>query len=242
MHLLKYVSAVAVTIAAFASGARGFPTSGAKAATPDCSLYSHCYSILQGNGTTFYGMEGTWARVNMTTPQSRSNPQFLDSEMWFLNGACGGAWAEEGLFDGYEKDIGKGAYEVFFAWMTTGGTYNYTPIAYISPNSSVTDNYQISAPSSNGAWNVWWDGNNYRTPATGFTSGSCPQMGAEVASSGACARTFNMYSMAFNSGGQAVYWGSQGGRFSPPGIGGVDLNGVSYQNSEWSWSTVQDGC
>ncbi|MGH2718100.1 MAG: hypothetical protein ACRDJU_05935, partial [Actinomycetota bacterium] len=77
----------------------------AQAATPDCNLSTHCYSELEGSGTTFYGMTGTWNRANMTTPQSASNPEFLDSEMWF-NGSCGNYWVEEGLFDGYEPDIG----------------------------------------------------------------------------------------------------------------------------------------
>lgn len=209
-------------------------------ATPDCALSpvtAHCYSILQGSGTTFYGMSGTWFRESMNAGvASAGNPLFMDSEMWF-GSRCGYYWVEEGLFQGYEPKISHDAYEIFYAWRTTGGVYNYQPIAYVSPNSSVDDDYAISNPTS-GVWDVWWDGNLYNTPNVGFNSGACLQMGAEVATPNGCARTFTMDSQAYNSSDVAVNWGTQAAAFSPPGIGGVDLNGISYHNSDWSWNTV----
>jgi hypothetical protein len=229
--------ATVVVLISVPLGVFGLAVPAASANTPDCSLGTHCYSILQGYGTTFYGMNGSWNRADMYPGNgSAGNQIFMDSEMWF-GSSCGNYWVEEGLFSGYEPDIGKMAYEVFFGWRTTGGVYNYQPIAYTSPNGATTDNYQISSPSG-GVWNVYWDGNHYTTPNVGFNSGACLQLGAEVATPTGCSRTFNMYSHAYNSAYQAVDWAAQYGYFSPAGIGGKDLNGVTYQNSEWSWNTV----
>ncbi len=68
-------------------------------------------------------------------------------------------------------------------------------------------------------------------------------MGAEIASTNGCAQTFNMYSGAFNGSGQKVNWGAQTSYFEPTVIAGTEVNGTSYQNSEWSWNTVdRSGC
>ena len=214
-------------------------------ATPDCHLTpdaAHCHGIHVGDGTTFYGMAASWNRANMTTPSDALNPQFVTSEMWFLN-SCGNIYpfVEEGLTYEYDSDAGQVEYEAFYGWGTSPTNIGFAPIAYLSPNGGVTDDYQISAPSG-GIWNIWWDGNHYTTGGTGFNSGTCLQMGAEVASTGACAQTFNMYSQAYNSAGQKVNWAYEFDYFDPPGIGGVDLNGYPYQDSEWSWNTVQGGC
>src|SRR5690349_1407579 len=72
----------------------------AQGASPGCSLSAHCYSLLKGAGTTFYGMYGTWGRAAMATSSSSSAKRFLDSEMWFPN-AAGTAWAETGLAAGW---------------------------------------------------------------------------------------------------------------------------------------------
>lgn len=99
----------------------------------------------------------------------------------------------------------------------------------------------MSTPSG-GVWNIYWDGNNYLTPALGFNSGTFLQIGAEVASTDACAHTFNMYSRAINASGLRVLWNYQYDVFDPPSIAGTQFNGVSYENSEWSWNTVAGGC
>ena len=69
---------------------------------------------------------------------------------------------------------------------------------------------------------------------TGFWSSVCLEMGGEVFLISGHADTFNMYSKATNGSGQSVNWGMQGGVITDP----VQLNGFSYQNSEWSWNTV----
>jgi hypothetical protein len=218
----------------------------AVASPVSCSRFlgGHCYVLHEGDGTVFYGMSGTWNRANMVpSPVGGGDPNFIDSEMWF-NPDCstGVGWVEEGLFDGYEPKIGLVAYEVFYAWATLpNGFYDYAPIAYISPNANVTDDYQISSPSG-GVWNVWWGGNHYTTPATGFNSGTCPDIGGEIATSNACVQTFNMYSHAYNSAGQPVFWNNQYDLFIPSSIAGTQFNGVSTSNSEWSWNTVAGGC
>lgn len=206
-----------------------------------CSLFAHCYVIHEGDGTVFYGMYGTWNRANMVVPSGPSNPQFIDSEMWFSPSCSSVGWVEEGLFDGYEPKIGVVAYEVFYAWNTQGNSYDYVPIAYISPNAGLTDEYQMSSPSG-GVWNIWWNGNHYTTPALGFNSGTCLQMGAEVASTDACAQTFDMFSRAYNISGQRVFWNAQYDVFIPTHIAGTQFNGISYSNSQWSWNTVAGGC
>jgi hypothetical protein len=176
----------------------------------------------------------------MTTPSSISNPEFVDSEMWLKNSDT--LWVEEGLAYGWEARLGAVAYYAFYAWYTPSG-YDLAVIASLVPNSAVTDQYQVSSPAPDGTWNVWWDGNHYTTPATGMTSFTIPELGAEVATTNGCAQTFNMYSQAYNSAGQPGNWGAQTAYWVPVNIGGTQLNGFSYQNSEWSWNTVDTtGC
>jgi hypothetical protein len=222
----------------------GWPAA-AFASTPSCGLpdTSHCYAILRGTGTTFYGMYSTWNRANMTAPSSQANPEFVDSEMWFSPACSSYPWVEMGLAYGYEGQIGTVAYYAFYAWKTVGGIYDIAFIASLVVNGAVTDEYQMSSPTPDGAWNIYWDGNHYMTPPLGFTSGACVQQGAEVATSNGCAKTFDMYSQAYNSAGQRVNWGAQTSVFIPTWIAGTELNGISYQNSEWSWNTVNSsGC
>ena len=219
-------------------------TSPSLASTSSCHLSSdsHCYSIPRGTGTTFYGLYGNWNRANMTTPSSSTNPQFVDSEMWLVTSCGSSQWTETGLAYGYESRLSAVAYYAFYAW-SSGSNYDLGVIATLTPNGSVTDEYQMSSPNSSGVWNVYWDGNHYTTGATNFTSGACLELGAEVASTNACAKTFTMYSSAYNSSGQRVNWGTQTGTFIPTSIAGTQLNGISYQNSEWSWNTVDSsGC
>lgn len=211
----------------------------AQADTPDCSLYAHCYSELQGKGTVFDGMTGTWNRAYMNSNDDAINEYFMDSEMWFSNSG-GRYFVEAGLSQGWEMKLngGQSAYELFYGWRTTAGSQDYKVVSYTGPNDSQTDSYQISHSATPGVFNVWIDGNVYATPNTGFLQSDYVQIGAEVASSLAHAHTFNMYSQGI-VGSQTQNWGTQSAAFSPSGIGGVDLNGAHYQNSEWSWNTVQ---
>ena len=172
----------------------------------------------------------------MNTTNSAASKYFMDSEMWFVNSKQ--YWVEEGIFQGYESKISKSAYEIFFGWNTVNNSYNYTPIAYTTWNDSTTDSYQISHSSTPGIFNVWFDGQVYNTPNTGFLQSDLLELGAEVATPYGHAHTFNMYSSGI-VGSQTQNWGTQTPTFKPTSIRGTVLNGVHYQNSEWSWNTVQ---
>lgn len=185
------------------------PPSPAAAATPSCSLDSHCWAILDGSGTTFYGLYGNWNRANMTTPSSEGSRQFIDSQMWL--GKSQFDWVEMGVAYGYEVRIQTVAYYAFYAWINTSGLWDLAVIASLVPNETFTDEYQVSSPTPTGVWNVWWNGNHYTTPATRMTSFTLPQLGAEIATPNGCANTFNMYSQAYNAAWQRVT-----GELKPP--------------------------
>jgi hypothetical protein len=218
--------------------------SSASAETPGCDLpvADHCYAILQGSGTQFKGMGATWNRANMSQDYSTpSDPTFLDSEEW-LGATCGLDWVELGNFAGYDPFYGARVYESFVGWQGAPGyaPYGYAPFQVITPNNSTIDSFYLTLnPVPNSGWIANWDGNQYNTPRVGFGSGACIQMGAEVATPVGHAQTFNMYSDAETLSNVWGTWGAQAGVFKPPGIAGTVLNGVTYQNSEWSWNTVQ---
>jgi hypothetical protein len=237
---MRFAAEIGVTAAALSGVALPLQAQGAFANTAGCDWESnvHCYSRLKGTGTTFYGMTGTWGRVNMSTTGSHDNPTFMDSEMWFPQTCLGPGWVEEGLADGWSGYQGGLHYNSFYAYNTSSNAYNEFDIQNLSVNAGTTDAYQISRSGTTNKWNVWWDGNMWTTPDVGFWSGNCPVMGAEVATPVGHAGTFTMYSKAINSASQFVNWGSQGGVFEPPQPGNP-LNGFSYQNSEWSWNTEQ---
>lgn len=117
------------------------------AAGADCT-FPHCYSILEGFNTTFIGMSGSWNRAYMSTPSDQTDDYFVDSEMWFVDANCQAAWVEEGLTVWWDPAIKNGAYESFWAYQNTGGTYGEFAIAYILPSRTTTDNYQISRSGS----------------------------------------------------------------------------------------------
>lgn len=113
-------------------------------------------------------------------------------------------------------------------------------MAYLSPVTSVTDScYFFQHLNTHNGWNAVWDGYVYNVPHVGFERGTTVTIGAEVAISYAHAYTFNMYSNAERTNGSWGPWGAQEATFYPPGVAGTQLNGVSYQDSEWSWNTVQ---
>jgi len=194
---------------------------------------SRCYSELEGLNTTYYGMSGTWNRANMSTPSSINDLMHVSSEMWFLNGNCAPSWVEEGLRLWFDPNLNTGAYESFWGYGDTNGNIASFTIAAILPNASTTDNYQISRTGTPNVFNVWWDGHLYNTPNVGFSSGACLQMGAEIYSTNGHADTFNMYGKAINTSYQFGNWAGQGGVITDT----QQLNGFSYQNSEWSWNT-----
>lgn len=142
------------------------------------------------------------------------------------------AWVEEGLTDGWYYPWSVQAYWAFYAYMDTSGHYAEYMILNISPDATVTDQYQISRSPTINAWNVYWDGSLQQTPAVGFWGGSCPQVGGEVYSSNGHADTFDMYTKTVNGLGQLVLWSPNLTDIYP------GMNGISYQNSEWSWNTA----
>lgn len=208
----------------------------AGAVTPGCDSpnIQHCYSNLRGTGTTFYGMYGTWNRALMLTAADGTNQRFMNSAMWFPNDA-GSLWAEVGLKSGWFPSQNRNGYFAFYSYQSPSGfTRNY--ISDVTPNQTVTDKYQISRSGTTNKWNVYFDGQLFTTPDLGFWAGSMPTIGAEVATPVGGSQTFNMYAKGLNSGGSRVNFGTQGAIFVPAQPGNP-LNGVSYQNSEWSWNT-----
>ncbi|MGH9180431.1 MAG: hypothetical protein ACRDY5_01770 [Acidimicrobiales bacterium] len=181
-------------------------------------------------------MYGTWARQRMTTSASQSAQHFVASTMWFKPACNVNAWVEEGLAEGWDSDIGLQAYEAYWAYRTIGGVYNDSAMAFMGPDPTITDEFQISRSPYVNVWNVYWNGTLRTTPNVGFWSGDCPQMGGEIVSNDGHADTFDMYSRTVNGAGQFVFWNNQSPFFSSQAVG--QLNGISYQNSQWSWNTV----
>ena len=211
------------------AGAAGVLTPQAAAAsTPGCSLSSHCYSILRGSGTTYYGMYGTWNRAAMGTPSSSTNPQFIDSEMWF-GSSSSSAWVEVGLTQGYLAPAGGTGYYVFAAYQTTGGSYREYSFGTVTQNATVTDEFQISRAASTNTFRIYFDGSYKTTPSIGFWSGSVLDVGAEVATPSGTSGTFNMYVKGINSAGSRVNLGTQTPVVYSP------LYGAKPASSAWTW-------
>lgn len=200
----------------------------ANASSAGCSLSSHCYSILRGSGTTFYGMYGTWNRAAMGTASSSTNPRFIDSEMWF-SPSSSYAWVEEGLTRGWLSPAGSTGYFAFGAYYTTGGSYHEYSFGAVTQNSTVTDEYQISRAGSTNTFRIYFDGSYKTTPSVGFWSGSILDIGGEVATGTGTSGTFNMYAKGINSAGSRVYLGTQTPIVDSP------LYGHHPSNSAWTW-------
>jgi hypothetical protein len=200
----------------------------ARASTPGCSLSSHCYSILRGSGTTFYGMYGTWNRAAMGTTSSASNPQFVDSEMWFSPSSAN-AWVETGLARGYFSVPAATGYYAFGAYQTTGGTYHEYSFGAVSQSSGVTDEYQISRGGTTNTFRIYFDGSYKTTPSVGFWSGNTLDIGAEAATSSGTAGTFTMYPKGLNSAGSHVNLGTETPIVDSP------LYGHRPGESTWTW-------
>lgn len=222
----RAIWATLVTVCAV--GAAMLTPAAANASTPGCSLSHHCYSVLHGTGTTFYGMYGTWNRAAMGTPSSSGNPQFLDSEMWFAR-AAGDAWVETGLTRGYLTPAGGVGYYAFGAYNTTGNSYHEYSFGAVTPNSTVTDEYQISRAAGTNTFRIYFDGSYKTTPSVGFWSGSRLDIGAEVASPSGTSGTFNMFAKGLNSAGSRVNLGTETTTVNSP------LYGHRPADSAWTW-------
>jgi hypothetical protein len=216
----------AVLFAACVATAVLFAPQAAQASTPGCSLSTHCYSILRGSGTTFYGMYGTWNRAAMGTASSASNPQFIDSEMWFSRGD---AWVETGLTRGYLSPAGGVGYYAFGAYYTTGGSYHEYSFGAVTQNSTVTDEFQISRAASTNTFRIYFDGSYKTTPSVGFWTGNVLDTGAEVATPTGTSGTFNMYPKGINSAGSRVNLGTETPIVDSP------LYGHRPGESAWTW-------
>lgn len=202
---------------------------GPASASANCPSSSHCYSLLRGTGTTFYGAYGTWARTYMkATGASTTNKQWMNSEMWAVNGS---AWVETGLTQGYLAPAGGVGYYAYAAYMTTGGTYREHSFGKVTQNASTTDEYQISRGPSTNVWNVYFDGTLFRTPSVGFWTVPRIDMGGEVNSTNASANTFTMYAKGINSSGSRVNLGTETTSVNS------QLNGSRPADSTWKWST-----
>lgn len=210
---------VALTLSASSAGAAITCTS------------KHCFSLLSGQGTTFYGMYGTWGRSAMEAPgASKSKPYFVNSEMW-VSSMEGTHWVEAGITQGY-FDPAKAVvgYHAFGAHQTTSELHNEHNFGKATQSASITDEYQISRSTKNGTWRVYFNGALFTTPKTGFWSSTRLDVGGEVLASKATASKFTMYVKGIDSAGKRVNLGTQRTSVSD------GMNGSSPQNSAWTWS------
>lgn len=208
----------------------------AQAATPGCSSTSHCYSVLDATGTTYYGMYGTWNRAAMAAGSPTvTNHRFINSEMWFgRDTGASSPWVEVGMKDGYFAGTNSVGHRVFGEWQTPSnngvGFHNF---GTFTANDSVTDEFQISRAGTTNSWRVYWNGTLWTTgTGPGFWTGSNPQMGAEVATAYATSNQFTMYGKGLTSSGTKVNFGTDAAAsFNNTTV----LSGSRPADSTWQW-------
>ncbi|MCL2317047.1 MAG: hypothetical protein FWC46_08200 [Actinomycetia bacterium] len=199
-------------------------------ASISCSTGNHCYSYLNGYGTTFYGLYGTWNRAAMNVPTANSsNKYFVDSEIW---GVQGSAWVEAGLAQGYFQPETSVGYFGFAAYMDTSGYYKEYSFGAKTQNASVTDEFQISRGGSANVWNAYCDGVLRSTPAIGFWVVSTVDVGGEVFGALATSGQSTMYVKGYNSALARVNLGLQ------QGIVNQGMVGSSPASSTWKWNII----
>lgn len=209
----------------------------AYANTAGCSASSHCYSILNATGTTYYGMYGTWNRAAMAAGSPTvTNQRFINSEMWFGRGTASTApWVEVGMKDGYFAGTDSVGHRVFGEWNNAGavGFHNF---GTFTSSDTVTDEFQISRAGTTNSWRVYWDGTYWTTgTGPGFWSGSNPQMGAEVATAYATSHQFTMYGKGLNSSGTRVNFGTDA---ADANNNTTVLSGSRPADSTWQWKVI----
>lgn len=205
----------------------------ANAAPLNCSPASHCYSTMNTWGTDFQGSYGTWNRAGIDASSTCSQPRFITSEMWTAKGDRS-AWVEVGhvggIVDPPGSDIYCNGYRAFYAKLGTGGTYTEWSIQKLSPDATVTDEFQISRGSEVNHWRVYFNGSLRTTGGVGFWATPIVEGGGEVATPDGSAGQFRMRLLGIAPSGVKEEFPRQA-KFVDPA-----LSGSSPGVSRWNWS------
>jgi len=176
----------------------------------------------------------------MDADNDTSHTRFVDSEMWASHEATRASsttWVEMGDTVGHlEEPDGTTyytGYRAFYAvrYYNDSGvlTYREHNITGIAANDSTTDEFQISRGTSNGVWNVYFDGTLRTTADLNFWNTPLLQAGGEVATAYGTSDLFTMYLDGINASGSFVNWGTQTQTVDGP------LYGNHPSNSTWQW-------
>lgn len=203
--------------------------------TPGCESpivgNHHCFSVLLSTGVRRYGMYGTWNRAPMTAGANSTNKRFVDSEMWLVRTEAADSWIETGLTAGWLPEANEAGYHAFVAYQNLSGIYKVHSFGSQTPDTSVTDEFQISRGSDTNTFRVYFDGKLYTTPAVGFWSGLVLQYGGEVATEHGTSWQFYMRDLqAITSTNTYVGLDTQ-----TPTVENPPLTGSRPADSEWNW-------
>jgi len=155
--------------------------------------------------------------------------------MWLLRDAGATEWAEIGLIDGWNADIGSAAYGNFYGYFDYTGQFHYAYLSTFSPG-PYTGSYQISRAAEVNSCLYFWNGVQRVIVGSNWWTGVQAVQGGEFATPQVAsppfphADTFNMSGQVVNADGQLVTF--------PNGPAQIHdgFNGVSYSQGEWSWN------
>lgn len=145
-----------------------------------------CYSVLRSIGNNFYGAYGTWNRAPMGAANSDPYQYLTVSGIWAAT-ASGSGWIETGHTTGYFDPPNAGemytGYRAYYAYRDLNQMYAEYNMGRLAPNSSITDEFQISRhPTQSNRWRVHFNGNLRTSPDVGFWTTPFLQGGGEVRS------------------------------------------------------------
>lgn len=167
----------------------------AQAATPGCSIYNRCYSVLHSgnpNGTQFAGMHGTWARGGLGVGCPTDHTRKINSEMWMV--PYQGGWVETGDTAGTLQQFPSCDYYQFAAWQSrTTGVYAEKRLDQRNHDNTLTDEFQISRSGTTNVFRIFFDGLSVVSYNVGFWQSPRLDMGGEVGTPDGSADEFHMY-------------------------------------------------
>lgn len=214
----------------------GGPT--AVADSPGCAATAaqHCYSVVFVTDTLRYGLYGTWNRAQMASgPSDVINQRFVTSEMWLVRDPSTSAagWVEAGFVKGWLGPCGGSVHAAFAAWQPKDRPDLYAErcLGVVTPNDSVTDEFQISHSTVTNRWRIYFDGNSTLSADVGWWAGQLTEYGGEVATPYGVAHQFHMEMRAITSSGALVNMGNENTQVvkDPP------LYGNRPGESQWNW-------
>lgn len=205
----------------------------ALADTPGCGVI-RCYSVLKTSGTNFYGAYGTWNRAPMGAGNYQGGTRMMASVLWTTT-ASKQSWVEVGhtvghFFPPSEETIWTG-YRAYWAYKDTSGLYREMNFGKLTPNSSITDEFQISRhPNDTNRWRVYFNGAMRTTPDVGFWTTPKIDVGGEVLTPVGWSDWFNMSARGITiSGAKAHLTNQVPDKDDPP------LAGNTPSSSAWNW-------